>query len=159
MFLHAKSLGTDQAWEAYTKLVDDYFKKVEEQQSSFSALSPQLQVLIMMETRQKELEDRQNALQAENEELRSDMRHLSLVVDNEVWITEHQKAEIKVEVKRRIGKLKSENVDAHFQGCYGDLNTFFGVSKYDKIARKDFEQAIDFIRGWYPKKKENTSSN
>jgi len=157
VFLHAKSLGTDQAWDAYTKLVDDYFKKVEEKKADFNGLSPQLQFMIITEQRQNELEAKQRELQEENEELRKDMRHLSLVVDNEVWVTEHQKAEMRTEVNKRIGELKSQAIDAHFQGLYGDLKTFFMVSKYDKIARKDFEQAIEFIKGWFPKTKEKHS--
>lgn len=156
-WMHAKSLNTDKAWSAYESLVDDYFKKVEEQKAELSKLSPQLQFMIMTEQRQNELEARQNELQTENEELRRDMRHLSLVVDNEVWVTEPQKSDMRTEVNKRIGELKSQHIDAHFQGLYGDLKTFFQVSKYDKIARKDFEQAIEFIKGWFPKKKENLS--
>lgn len=149
-FLHAKSLSTDKAWDSYTKLVDEYFKKVEEQKANFNGLSPQLQFMIITEQRQNELE-------AKQVELEDNVRTLKLVVDNEVWITEHQKSDIRDAVKSRVGKLKSQAVDAHFQGCYGDMNTYFGVSKYDKIARKDFEQAMEFIRGWFPKKKENLS--
>lgn len=153
VFLHAKSLNTDQAWSAYTKLVDDYFKKVEElkqMQPELSAFSPQLQFMIITEQRQNELEAKQVVLE-------DNVRTLKLVVDNEVWITEHQKSDIKEAVKSRVGRLKSKAIDAHFQGCYGDLNTYFGVAKYDKIARKDFEQAMEFIQGWFPKKKENLS--
>lgn len=156
-FLHAKSLNTDKAWDAYNNLVDDYFKKVEEQKSDFSTLSPQLQFMIMVEQKQKELEEKTVALQEENAELKKNMRHLELVVDNEVWLTENQKAEIKDTVKGRIGQLKSKKVDAHFQGLYGDLNTYFGVSKYDKIKRTDFDDAMEFVKSWYPKKKENLS--
>lgn len=156
-WMHAKSLNTDKAWSAYETLVDDYFKKVEEQKAELTKLSPQLQFMILTEQRQNELEERQAALQAENEELRKDMRHLSLVVDNEVWLTEHQKADIQQAVKTRIGKLKKDMIDAHFHGIYSELKTFFNVPKYDKIARKDFEQALEFINGWFPKKKENLS--
>lgn len=158
-FLHAKSLNTDKAWNAYGLLVDDYFKKVEQAKArtDIHALSPQLQFMIITEQRQNELEARQTELQAENEELRKDMKHLSLVVDNEVWVTESQKSDMRVAVNKRIGELKSQHIDGHFQGLYGDLKTFFSVSKYDKIARKDYEQAIDFIQGWFPKTKEKHS--
>jgi hypothetical protein len=154
-----KSLQDDLAWNVQRQLVKTYFKVKETpvQQSDTTSLSPLLQVLIGIETRQNAYEAKQIELQAENEELRKDMKHLSLVVDNEVWITEHQKSDIRDAVKSRVGKLKSQTIDAHFQGCYGDLNTFFSVGKYDKIARKDFDQAIDFIQGWFPKKKENLS--
>ena len=53
-WLHAKSLNTDKAWEAYEMLVDDYYaiKSVAPMQS----LSPQLQLLISMELKQNEMQ-------------------------------------------------------------------------------------------------------
>lgn len=160
-FLHAKSLNTDLAWDTYNNLVDDYFNKVEElkqEQADMSALSPQLQFMIISEQRQNALEDKQKELEKENSDLKQSFNHLSLVVDNEVWITEHQKADIKVAVKNRIGHLKGKMIDAHFQGLYGDLNTYFSVSKYDKIKRSDYEDAMEYVKSWFPKKKENSSS-
>ena len=74
-WMHAKSVNTEKAWQAYEGLVDDYFKRVEEKKSDFAALSPQLQFMIMTEQRQNELEAKQKMLQAENDELRKDMRH------------------------------------------------------------------------------------
>jgi len=62
--LHAKSLGTDEAWEKYEMLVDDYFKKVEEakqpQTPDLSGLSPQLQFMISMEQKHNALEAKFN---------------------------------------------------------------------------------------------------
>lgn len=58
-WLHAKSLNTDKAWEAYEMLVDDYYKIKEAAQFDISGLSPILQALIQTEQRQKELEARQ----------------------------------------------------------------------------------------------------
>lgn len=56
-WLHAKSLNTDQAWEAYEALVDDYYRVIENQLAPpIQDLSPQLQLLINMELKQKELE-------------------------------------------------------------------------------------------------------
>ncbi|MDB5055069.1 MAG: hypothetical protein JWM44_3119 [Bacilli bacterium] len=61
-FLHAKSLNTDKAWNAYSQLVDDYFKKVEEAKQpqttspDLTGLSPQLQFMIQMEQKHNALE-------------------------------------------------------------------------------------------------------
>ncbi|GCL71754.1 ORF6N domain-containing protein [Paenibacillus naphthalenovorans] len=80
-FLHAKSLNTDQAWDAYSKLVDDYYKKVEESKQSqpdLSALSPQLQFMIMMEQKQKALETKQ----AQLEERINDVEEVKTTVNN-----------------------------------------------------------------------------
>lgn len=54
-WLHAKSLNTDEAWEAYERLVDEYYN-VKENALNIQMLSPQLQALISIELRQKELE-------------------------------------------------------------------------------------------------------
>lgn len=80
---------------------------------------------------------------------------LQLIVDNEVWITEHQKQLLKDRVGRRVYELKDEHYDASFQGIYGALKRHFGVSKYDKIPRKEFQTAMRFVNGWYPAVKPN----
>lgn len=55
--LHAKSLNTDKAWEAYDYLLEHYFRTREITTApDYSALSPQLQFMIQMEQKQKELE-------------------------------------------------------------------------------------------------------
>ena len=146
-----KSFTDDLAWKVQRQLVKAYFKAKEIVAQHPQPLQTIEDILISALTSMKEMKQ-------ENADLRSSVNHLSLVVDNEVWITDHQKADIQQAVKKRIGKLKKDNIDAHFQGVYGDLNTFFNVPKYDKIARKDYEQAMEFIKGWFPKKKENSPS-
>jgi anti-repressor protein len=79
-----------------------------------------------------------------------EVSRLKLVVDNEVWVTEHQKNLIQEAVKRRVFTLKDEGYDTNFQAVYGALKRHFGVAKYDKIPRKNFETALKFIAGWYP---------
>jgi phage regulator Rha-like protein len=58
-WLHAKSLNTDEAWEAYERLVDEYYN-VKETALNLQMLSPQLQALISIELRQKQLEQELN---------------------------------------------------------------------------------------------------
>jgi hypothetical protein len=43
-WLHAKSLNTDQSWEAYEMLVDDYYRVKESQFIDTSKLSPEMQM-------------------------------------------------------------------------------------------------------------------
>lgn len=63
-WLQAKSLNTDQAWEAYEALVDDYYR-VKEAAISLTGLSPQLQLLIAMEHRQLQIEARQQQTESQ----------------------------------------------------------------------------------------------
>lgn len=104
-------------------------------------LSPQLQFMIQIEQRTAGVEQ--------------EITTLKKVVDNEVWITEAQRGQIRDAVNTRARQLLINGYgNAHFQGIYSSLKTHFGVAKYDKIPRKDFDLALDIIRGWYPKKRE-----
>jgi hypothetical protein len=150
-FLHAKSLNTDKAWEAYSELVDDYFNKAEQlQRAQIPSPVPQTleDIMIAQLMSMKELK-------TENEKLRREMSHLSLVVDNEVILTKQQRAVIQQAVRRRQGELNREGYEhPHFKSIYTAVNDHFNVPSYNEIKRSDFEQALKVIAGWYPKKKE-----
>jgi hypothetical protein len=127
-WLHAKSLNTDQAWDAYEKLIDNYYE-----------IKRPMSIEDMIIT------------QAESvKELKVEVAEIKTVVDDEVWVNERMKKEIQDTVSRRVFKLRENDHDAHYQTIYSSLKRFFGVSKYDKIPRKDFDEAINFIQGWYP---------
>ena len=146
---HAKSLGTDEAWTAYENLVDDYFNKVEQlQQYNIPTELPSTieDILLLAIGNMKDMKNRVQSLEENN-------RKLSLVVDNEIVLTSHQRAEIQQAVDRRQGDLNKEGyTSAHFQGIYKTLKTHFNVPGYAEIKRSDFDKALNIIAGWYPKK-------
>jgi hypothetical protein len=146
-----KSFTDKLAWEVQRQLVKTYFKA----KSAFTPVTEIVQIPQVPTT----IEDilllaigSMKDMKREISEIKDDNRKLSLVVDNEVWVTDHQKADIREAVNKRVGHLKGQAIDAHFQGVYTDLNQFFNVPKYDKIKRGDYVLAMDFIKGWYPKK-------
>lgn len=59
--LHAKSLNTDKAWQAYDYLVDSYFKKREN--TDLSDLSVELQAIIMHDKKIQRIETRMDKLE------------------------------------------------------------------------------------------------
>ncbi|WP_427340559.1 ORF6N domain-containing protein [Caloranaerobacter sp. DY30410] len=61
---HAKILDTDKAWEVYEKLEETYFR-AKQMTQTFKELSPQLQVLINLELKQKKLEEEIASAKAE----------------------------------------------------------------------------------------------
>lgn len=137
-----KSMTDDLSWQVQRQLVKSYFKAKELIPTSHE------DILIFTLQNQKEMKQRLETLEIQN-------RQLKLVVDNEIWLTDHQKAMVQETVNHRVGKLKSKGYDAHFQSIYRALKDHFSVPKYDKIKRVDFEHAIDLIKGWYPKKKDD----
>lgn len=140
-WMHAKSLNTDEAWEAYETLVDDYYIKVS-QVNSLKPMSTEDMIILQAQS-VKELRNRVDQTERE-------VDLLKLVVDNEVWLTEPQKQQLKDRVGKRVYELREEDYPGNFQAIYGALKRHFGVSKYDKIPRKNFETAMKFVSGWYP---------
>jgi hypothetical protein len=151
-----KSFTDKLAWSVQRQLVKSYFKAKTTHVAEVVSI-PQIptsyeDIMIFALQSQKELKAELALLKQDKQEQSDEIRKLSLVVDNEIWVNDHQKADIRDAVNKRVGYLKSQTIDAHFQGVYTDMNNFFNVPKYDKIKRGDYELALDFIKGWYPKK-------
>lgn len=66
---HAKSLGTDEAWDAYEMLVDEYYN-VKELIPQLNNLSPQLQTLIHIEMEQNKIKEQINEVKSEVQGIR-----------------------------------------------------------------------------------------
>lgn len=149
--LLAKTLGTDEAWTAYEQLVDDYFNKVERLQNMNvpSAIPTTIEgILELAVLNMKDMRIQIERVEAEN-------KKLQLVIDNEIILTKHQRAEIQQAVNRRQGELNREGyTHAHFHGIYTTLKSHFNVPNYSEIKRTDFEKALKIIAGWYPKRNE-----
>lgn len=142
-----KSFTDDLAWQVQRQLVNTYFKAKEIVAQQPKAPQSIEDILISALTSMKEMKQ-------ENAELKKTVRHLEVVVDNEVILTKSQRAEIQQAVDRRQGELFNEGyTSAHFQGIYKTLKNHFNVSSYAEISRSDFLNAIKIISGWYPKKK------
>lgn len=89
--LHAKSLGTDKAWQVYEELVETYF---EVKQQQVQNLSPQLQLLINMELEQKKQQQQLNQInhhaleaKAQAEEVKQEIQDIRNVItlDHSQW--------------------------------------------------------------------------
>lgn len=89
----AKSLTNDLSWDVQRKLVNDYFT-VKEVQSTFSGLSPQLQLLINIETQQK-----QQQKEIENVNTRLDNMVDVISLDKNSWRKDSQHLISKIATK------------------------------------------------------------
>lgn len=144
-----KSFTDDLAWQVQRQLVKAYFK-VKQASKEQQVPTSQEDIMIYALQSQKEMKARLDALEKQN-------KQLTLMVDNEVILTKHQRSEIQQAVDRRQGELNREGYQsAHFQGIYKTLKTHFDVPTYADIKRADFEKALKIIAGWYPKKSEES---
>ncbi|KLU66343.1 ORF6N domain protein [Desulfosporosinus acididurans] len=136
-WLHAKSLNTDKAWEAYEMLVDEYYRiKKNQVNTSIQNLSPQLQLLINMELKQKELE---KAITSTKEEIQG-IRDVVALSPNS-WREDSKNLIVKIAQKlggnEYIKDIRSES--------YELLNTRMGVSVEARLTNKRRRMADEGI--------------
>ena len=152
-WLHAKSLNTDKAWEAYEMLVDDYYS-IKQKTPPMQNLSPQLQLLINMELRQAELEvaiTEAKDIQTKNQSTLIDhafkLADIDQKVTNEITLTTREQKQIQGAVNSKAHNIGLP--DAYRQ-IYGALKKHFGVPSYRDLKRSDLTKAFQFISSWSP---------
>lgn len=88
-FLHAKSLNTDNAWEVYDRLVDDYFRQ-KQKRVDYSQLSPELRMFYTIADEQAriELQQKKQAEQIRKVENRVESIREVVAINSDSWRTE-----------------------------------------------------------------------
>lgn len=131
-------------------------QKIREQ---YSDISPQLQFLIEMERKQKQLEKKQ-------EELESKIADISEIRDNTIKAT-FEYGRISSELQKSISKTvkircidicgTAQMYDAVHKSIentiYSDIKKRFEVSSYRELAYNQFADALLFIEMWQPNSK------
>jgi hypothetical protein len=144
-FLHAKSLNTDKAWNAYSQLVDDYFKKVDEakqvqqpQTPDLTALSPQLQFMIQMEQRHNALEAKLTLHETNQKEITDAVTSLT---DNMLAAPDHTKVVSLINEYARWTRLGHNEV---YNKVYDLLKSAHGIDVRQRVSNEREKAQIDY---------------
>ena len=138
-FLHAKSLGTDEAWEVYERLVDFYFNKKKPEVPTSTA--GQIQLLAQGYTDLEKKIDR---------------------IENDMPLFGAESDELSAHVKRRgVSILGGKTSEAYkdktlrkkvYSDIYGQLKREFGLfdddgrtKSYKALKRRDLADAHEFV--------------
>ena len=140
-FLHAKSLNTDKAWEAYSNLIDGYYK----QQDELAGLSQEMKAIVMIDKKQVQMENRMDKLEFDIPLYAVEAKEVSRRVK-------------RVGVRILGGKNSLAYQDASVrQKIYCDIyrqlkREFCGENavSYEAIKRKYRNKALDFIDRYEP---------
>lgn len=140
-FLHAKSLGTDKAWEVYENLVDFYFNR----KKQMTALE-QLQL-----TQQAVLEVKEQ-IDNVNKDLQDFKQDLPLLAVE----CEHITKAVKTKGVEVLGGKQSEayrdNSLRHkvYADIYGEIKRQFGVNSYKALKRNQCDKVVSLINDYQP---------
>jgi hypothetical protein len=136
VLLHAKSLGTNKAWEAYTNLLDDYFKKVEGAKQpqttspDLTGLSPQLQFMIQMEQKHNALEAKFNMYETNQNEVKEAVNTLT---DNMTAVPDHTKVVSTINEYARWTRLGHNEV---YNKVYETLKKAHGIDVKQRVENE-----------------------
>lgn len=137
-WLHAKSLNTDKAWDAYEMLVDEYYLMKEEMQAQ--PLEIALQAALQHEREIKTIKTDVNMLKN------------SMRIDG---AQEHELRTLgKQKVLKALGGYQStaykELSKKLFSRFWRDFNNHFKLPRYSELPKSKYEEALHFIEVWRP---------
>jgi len=138
-WLHAKSLNTDKAWEAYELLVDEYYKVIE-QPPQYSSLEVALQAALQHEQAIKEIK-------TDVDYLKGNMRIDGL---QQQEIQQAAKQSIVQALGGKDSVAYQEISKKVFSAFWNEFKQYFKVPRYGDIPKVKHEEALRFISLWRP---------
>ena len=138
-FLHAKSLGTDEAWEVYENLVDFYFNKKKP-----LTIPEQIQILAKGNL---ELEQKVDNINKDLQEFKQDMPLLAVECERITKAVRSKGFDV------LGGKLASAYNDKSlrsrvYKDIHDEVKRQFGVTTYKAIKRSQCDKAIEIIQNY-----------
>lgn len=140
--LHAKSLGTDQAWDMYDILVDTYFK-VKEQ---LLPQTPEDQIALLAKG-SVNLNKKVDAIQDQVEDIRE---HFGLPAVQAAVLSSTRN----IRIVQILGGKNSPAYKAMSRKVFSefgrDFKKYFELPRYDALPLSKFDEAMNYTRSWKP---------
>lgn len=141
--LHAKSLGTDEAWDMYDILVDTYFKVQEEKQFP---QTPEQQIALLA---QGNVNLNKKVEQIENSVL--DLTDRFGLPSNKTKVLQKKVAsKVYMFTGGKYSNAHKKLGAKVFREFYKDLNNLFDVVKYSDIPLSRYDEATEYLDMWQP---------
>ena len=139
--LHAKSLGTDEAWDMYDILVDTYFKVQEEKQLP---QTPEQQIALLA---QGNVNLNKKVEQIENSVL--DLTDRFGLPSNKAKVLQKKVAsKVYMFTGGKYSNAHKKLGAKVFREFYKDLNNRFDVVKYSDIPLSRYDEATEYLDMW-----------
>ena len=139
-WMHAKSIATDRAWDAYEMLVDEYYERKDNQ----VAISQQH---LLAATRN--LLDSQELIVERMDEFEQRL-------DNEITLNSGQQRTLQLAVNKRVCKVESDKEARRplFQQLHREIKDRWQVASYKDVRKIDLGDALAYVAAWVPIRRE-----
>lgn len=142
--MHAKSLNSDEDWDAYEMLEDDYYRVIEES-GAYINISPEMKAIFFLDKKTQEIEFRVERLEVNKK------------------IDYGQQLELtNLGRKQVISILQGKDVPAYrdrslrgkvFSSLWSDFKGYFNVESYKNTRVLEMDKAKEYINSWRPHSK------
>jgi len=148
-WLHAKSLNTDKAWDAYEMLVDEYYTIKE----NVVPLSKDQALVTVLRTTADLVEDTQ-AIKIEQHEIRKELSIINEKVEEQITLTSGEQRAVQKEVAIKVYEIESDTTirPKLFRELHREIKDRFAVASYKDVRRQELQTVINYIRSWVPRK-------
>jgi hypothetical protein len=148
-WLHAKSLNTDKAWDAYETLVDEYYSIKE----NVVPLSKDQALVTVLRTTADLVEDNQ-AIKIEQHEIRKELSLINEKVEEQITLTSGEQRAVQKEVAKKVYEVENDAAIRPnlFRELHREIKDRFAVASYKDVRRQELQTVINYIRSWVPRK-------
>lgn len=135
-WLHAKSLNNEKAREAYSALVEGYYKLTEKMKSPEFLIAVQNQKIVELETELNQTKERVLAIEMNMQE--------------QITLDSGEQRRLQKAVGERAFKLEKDasKRSAVFSAIYRSIRERFAVKSYRDVKRHELQDAIKFVDKW-----------
>jgi hypothetical protein len=148
-WLHAKSLNTDQAWDAYEMLVDEYYTI----QENVVPLSKDQALVTVLRTTADLVEGHESIIK-EQHEIRKLISQVDQKVDEQITLDYGEQRRLQKGVATKVYEVCDDPQlrPKLFRELYREIKDRFGVASYKDVKRKELQSALRYIENWIPRK-------
>ncbi|WBL16408.1 ORF6N domain-containing protein [Sutcliffiella sp. NC1] len=148
-WLHAKSLNTDLAWDAYERLVDEYYHIKEK----VVPLSKDQALVTVLRTTADLVEGHESIVK-EQHELRKLITDVNYKVEEQITLDHGEQRRLQKGIATKVYELcdNPQNRPQLFRELHREIKDRFGVASYKDLKRKELQTALRYIENWIPRK-------
>lgn len=146
--LHAQSLNTDEAWDSYEILVDEYYMVKE----NVVPLSKNQALGTVLRTTADLVEAQ--AIKQEQHEIRQELSMIIEKVNEQITLTSGEQRAVRKEVAIKVYEIEDDTKiqPKLFSDLHREIKNRYAVASYKDIRRKDLQNVLNYIRSWIPRK-------
>lgn len=137
-WMHAKSLNTDEAWDAYEALVDEYYRVKQINNKPMDPLKALMQATHNLLASQELVVDRVDEIEQK--------------VDKQITLDSGQQRRLQQGINKKVCIIEADKSERGelFRQLHKEIKDRWEVPSYKDVLRQDLQNVLNYISAWKP---------